>query len=149
MTKTLFSLPALLTFVSAGINHPAARVSRQCSMLSMLTHCFLMLFCSGNVLCALGLNSRWKVHLHLAQYYQSSHAASSLFRKVGLDAFCSCFHCSFKNKIPRISTKCGWGFNIHFFFSCWSVSSIIQLHTPPHSIKSIAATPRSSFSNRV
>ena len=68
-----------------------------------------------------------------------------LFRKVCLDAFCSCFYCSFKNKIKIFQQNVVQ--DLTNIFSCWKVSSITQSPTLPHSfkIKSIAATPQSSF----
>lgn len=75
VTKTLFSIPALPTFVPASINHLySICVPRQCTALMpcMLLH-------SGDVQCVYGLRSRWKVHLLLAQYYLSLHAGVSLF----------------------------------------------------------------------
>lgn len=137
VTKTLFSIPALLTFVPASINHlRSICVPRQCTA---LMPCVLLR--SGNVYCAHGLRSRWKVHLLLAQCYSSLHAgAFSLFREVCLDAFCSQFYCSFKNKIKEFQQDVVQ--DLANTFSRWNVSSVTQFYTLPYSIKGkpIAAT---------
>lgn len=126
MTKTLFTIPALLTFVPAGINHLCGVCpwAVRCTRILCIT-----LLCSGNVLCIHGLSSRWKARLHLAQCYRSSHAGASLFREVCLDAFCSCIYCSFKNKIKEFQQNVvEYLTNIFFLLECVFYHPVTLLH---------------------
>lgn len=77
----------------------------------------------------------WSLFLFRKQFF--------FFKKECLDAFCSCFYCSF-NKIKKLQQNVVQ--DLTNIFSCWNVS-VTQLYTFPYSIKrkSIAATPESPF----
>lgn len=127
MTKTMFSVPCVLTFVPASINH-------FCRMCPQAVHCMhlpcITLFCSGNVLCVYGLSSRWKVQLQLYYSAISHHMLEFLylFRKVYLVAFCSCFYCRFKNKIRGVQQNV-----VQVLINIFFLLESIFCHTIPHS----------------